>query len=329
MKRIHIVGLCLVAVFAFSAMVASTASAAEYGICTGVSLTTGKALKNQEWKDANCTQKESVSDPDGKFAWVPGKPPICVGGAEKNKDHASSACGAGEEKVSDPDGKFEAYCGNEPPVGSPPSFGAANKTCDNYTSKTGKALLSTPGLGASEVECTGGTGHGEITGAKTGVTTTTFTGCSTAKKSSTCTSEQLRSPSGTIETYPLNTTLVGNPEKNKNGGPGPISGEVWTRFTGLAPHEKYLAIFRCVGVAWFSAQGWNAGFQRENVGKMSTTSKTEIHEGTGEQFQVTEVCENNEFEPGPCKHGQAGPSPSLQEVAGAEATGVVASEIKA
>ena len=85
MKRIHIVGLCLAAVFAFSAMVASSASAAEYGICTGTSLTTGKALKNQEWKDPNCTQKEMASDPDGKYAWVPGPPLICYGGSRKTK----------------------------------------------------------------------------------------------------------------------------------------------------------------------------------------------------------------------------------------------------
>jgi len=327
MKRIHIVGLCLAAVFAFSAMVASSASAAEYGICTGTSLTTGKALKNQEWKDPNCTQKELASDPDGKYAWVPGPPPICYGGSLKNKDYSSNACAAGQEKESDPDGKWEAYCGKEP--GSGGSFGAAKTNCDTYTSKTGKALLSTPGLGASEVECTGGAGHGSITGAKTGVTTTTFTGCTTAKGKSICTSSQLGSPSGTIETYELNTTLVGNPEKNKKGGTGPISGEVWTRFTGRAPHEKYLAIFDCTGVAWFSAQGWNAGFQKGNVDVMSVTGKTEIHEGTGEQFQETEVCENNEFEPGPCAHGKAGPDLSLQEVAGAESTGVVASEIKA
>jgi len=324
MKRIRIVGLCLVIVFALSAMVASTASASKYGICTTKSFVNGKALKNQEWKDANCTIKESVADPDGKFAFVPGKPPTCVGVA-KNGHYKDSACATGE-KESDPDGKFEAYCGAAAGVGG--NFGVPNN-CAAYTSKTGKALLSTPGLGASEVECTGGTGGGEITGETTGVTTTKFTGCSTAKKSSTCTSEQLSSPAGTIETYPLNTTLVGNPEKNKNGGPGPVVGEVWTRFTGKAPHEKYLAIFRCVGVAWFSAQGWNAGFQKGNVNVMSVTGKTEIHEGTGEQFQDTEVCENNEFEPGPCMHGQAGPSPSLQEVAGAESVGKVASEIKA
>jgi hypothetical protein len=310
MKRIHIVGLCLVAAVAFSAMASASASAAEYGSCHKLEWN-GIKTKHGQWANENCTVPAAKPN-KGAYYWAPGPPANCVLALKKKGEYTEAACLTKSAKPKK--GHYERE----------PCF----PNCAKYTSVTGKALLSTPGLGASEVECTGGAGFGEITGVKTGVTTTTFTGCSTAKHSSTCTSSQLSSPPGTIATYELNTTLVGNPEKNKNGGAGPVPGEVWTRFTGKAPHEKYLAIFDCTGVAWFSAQGWNAGFQRGNVNVMSVTGKTEIHEGTGEQFQVTEVCENNEFEPGPCKHGQAGPSPSLQEVAGAESKGTTASEIK-
>ena len=46
MKRLSIMGLCVAAVFAFSAMVASGAQAAEYGQCLKINPATGKALKN-------------------------------------------------------------------------------------------------------------------------------------------------------------------------------------------------------------------------------------------------------------------------------------------
>jgi hypothetical protein len=74
MKRIRIVGLCLVAVFALSAMIASTASAGEYGVCAKVAKT-GKVYKGK-WIDKACeVTKASAEEVEkggkkNKYEWV-------------------------------------------------------------------------------------------------------------------------------------------------------------------------------------------------------------------------------------------------------------------
>ena len=73
MKRIGIVGLCLAALFALSAMGASSAFAGEYGICAKAAkagkLYTGKYL------DKNCTELASEAQKTegkkNKYEWVP------------------------------------------------------------------------------------------------------------------------------------------------------------------------------------------------------------------------------------------------------------------
>jgi hypothetical protein len=63
MKRMRIVGLCLVAAFAFSAIAAGSASAepsGEYGTCT--------AKAGGQYKNSGCTEKVGSG---GKFEWTP------------------------------------------------------------------------------------------------------------------------------------------------------------------------------------------------------------------------------------------------------------------
>jgi hypothetical protein len=76
MKRIRIMGLCLIAVFAFSAVVATGAQAGEVGECVKVP----KVLKkyNGKYTDKNCTTA-SVPANTGKYEWSPG-----VEAAKKN-----------------------------------------------------------------------------------------------------------------------------------------------------------------------------------------------------------------------------------------------------
>jgi len=66
MKRIRIVGLCLVAVFAMSAVVASTASAEppEFGKCNKKAVAGGAGFS-----DAGCTKAVASA---AKYEWVPG-----------------------------------------------------------------------------------------------------------------------------------------------------------------------------------------------------------------------------------------------------------------
>jgi hypothetical protein len=68
MKRIGIVGLCLAAMFALSAMGASSAFAGEYGVCAKAAKV-GKTYTGK-YEDKNCT-KEEASKTGGKYEWDP------------------------------------------------------------------------------------------------------------------------------------------------------------------------------------------------------------------------------------------------------------------
>ena len=81
MKRIKIVGLCLVAVLALVAIASATASAqtAEYGQCL--------AKKKGNYSNSNCTG----SDPGaGKYEWYPGGPKGCV--AKRRAKYTTRTC---------------------------------------------------------------------------------------------------------------------------------------------------------------------------------------------------------------------------------------------
>ena len=67
MKRFKIVGLCLVAVFALTAVMASGAQAGQWGTCT-------KAAKNGKVYTGNYTDKlcsTKAAEKNGKYEWVP------------------------------------------------------------------------------------------------------------------------------------------------------------------------------------------------------------------------------------------------------------------
>jgi hypothetical protein len=83
MRRIRIVGLCLVAAFAFSALVASAAQAAgpEWGRCV--------AQKKGEYTEGNC-QTKSAKAHKGKFEWKPGAPTGCE--PQKKGEYTNETC---------------------------------------------------------------------------------------------------------------------------------------------------------------------------------------------------------------------------------------------
>jgi hypothetical protein len=306
MKRIHIVGLCLVAGIAFSAMVTSSAVAGQYGQCKLLTKTSTPKAKKGVYTDPNCQVpflKKGKPVSKGNYEWYPGPSPDCE--AVKKGNWTDAACTSPASKPGK--GKFERV--------------ACYPNCNTFTAKTGHAALSTPSLGASAVECTESTGLGEITGPKSDTETTTFTNCTT--KGEKC--QSVGSPAGTIKTFELNSTLVDHGEKGPSGLE-PVLGEVWTAFSIKAPNTS-LAIFECTGVGWFSAVGSNAGVTTGNVNVMSTKSNTEIKVGVGEQDQITKYCTVDEF---PCSvaHG-AKEGSAKQEVLGGESTGIEANEIKA
>ena len=209
MKRIKVVGLCLVAVFAMSAIVASGAQAtgAEFGQCV--------AKKKGEYTTATCAVK-SVKAHKGKFEFVPGPSPTCA--AQKHGEYTTNTCSVKSSKPKK--GKFEKKAGS------------------SFTLVGGPGVLETPAFGGP-VECTNSTGSGKITGAKKNESITTFENCQTGGKK--CNSAL--APSGIITTQPLTGTLIGHGEKGPKGNE-PASKAAWTDIVGTSGPSS---IFTCEG----------------------------------------------------------------------------------
>src|SRR5580700_7500305 len=144
-----------------------------------------------------------------------------------------------------------------------------------YTSSTGEAKLETPSLGGT-VKCTASKGKGEITGPKTATLQVTFTGCET--KGVPCESGATH---GTIETFPLETSLIDHGEKGF-GGKEPLLGEVWSDIKGESAFGGDQAIFGCEGVGYFRSTGTLAGVAG-GVNTMSFTGTQNFENGIGEQ----------------------------------------------
>jgi hypothetical protein len=173
MRRIKIMGLCLVAVFAVSAMGVSAAQAGEYGVCKVIPETAVHPDEGK-WEDKNCTKaavlpySEAVGH-DGDYEWYPGTGALTEPGLK----------------------------GFGPNVAS---------TYFSYKSTTGTAVLSTPALGG-KVTCTKSTDVGAITGPTTDTDTVTFIGCETEGKK--C--QSAGQAAGKIKTNLLKTDLIDEP----------------------------------------------------------------------------------------------------------------------
>ena len=136
-----------------------------------------------------------------------------------------------------------------------------------YTSANGVSILNT--LGGREVECSGATDTGEITGPKTDVDTVTFTNC--LSEGFSCNSAG--DPSGTIKTKELETTI---------GWVNKAKGEVGTDFAGKGGGPS--AIFGCVfGLVEYEVDGSVIGVTTGNINVMSATSTTTFTETAGKQ----------------------------------------------
>jgi hypothetical protein len=295
MKRISIVGLCLAAAFAFSAMVASSASAGTYYWC--------KAQKHGEYTTGTCATKSSKPK-KGKFE----KKPVATCEAQKHGEYTNSICTVKSSKPKK--GKFEKTKGRK------------------YTSSGGKAELSTPAFGPGKVICTANTDAGEITGAKTDVDRVTFTGCSFEGLE--CESAGPNStPSGTkgvIITNLLDSRLVDNPETitflnaetNTVETKGPAVGEVWEELVS-SEHEPYSSEFNCGGVVFLRTKGQDTGVFTSGVNALTTTDKVAFEAGKGADGLLTEVL---------TEAGWQGPAPSIEEAGEATVTNETAIEVR-
>jgi hypothetical protein len=143
MKRIRILGLCIVVACAFGAVsMVSSASAAVQGQCT--------PAKKAVWANSTCTEKSAKA---GKGHFEFRAADSCY--AAKKAEFSDSACTMKSAK---------AHKGHFEKAPSP-----------SYTSESTNDELITPGFGA--VKCTNEKGSGLITSGTGSVTSSLFTGC--------------------------------------------------------------------------------------------------------------------------------------------------------
>jgi len=144
MKRIKIVGLCVVVACAFAAVAgASSASAAEFGVCV--------AAKKAVYTDANCTVK-SVKANKGHFEW-----------------HAAGTCYAAKKAE-----YTDAGCTTKSVKAHKGHFEKSPLLAATVSGGVGKLKSA-----AGTIECATSTGTQQITGPKTLVAATTFQSCET------------------------------------------------------------------------------------------------------------------------------------------------------
>jgi hypothetical protein len=196
MKRINIAGLCLVAAFAFSVLIAATAQAAispEFGQCVG-------GQKKGNYTESLCktvavkvkTKKGVITEtPDhkGAYEWEPAPLATCV--SVKKGFYSNSECTTRDESKGKPKGKFEKVCAT---------------SCADFTTKSGATTIynfapeneSEPetlpqgstltGIGGT-VKCSSSTGAGEYTSGESSSETLTLTGCESSGNTCTTTGE--------------------------------------------------------------------------------------------------------------------------------------------
>jgi hypothetical protein len=243
MKRIQMVGLCIVAALAFAAIAGATtaSAAAKFGQCV--------PAKKAVYEDSNCSKvAEKKGKPSGKGKFEFKGAGECYG--TKGGVYEDSACTKVHEKKGKPDhkGKFEKV------------------PLEKAAVTGGKGELVSP---AGTIECTSSSGTQQITGPTALTAQTIFKGCET--KGAKC---QNTANEGEIATFLLNGALI---EPALHKAAINLTG---TGKDGLGgPEEgKYLAEFGCTGVAAIRVYG-KLGGNITPVNVMGTTETTEFVKG--------------------------------------------------
>jgi hypothetical protein len=260
MRRLSVIGLCLIAAFAISAVAVASASAAapEYGRCIKK---TGKP-SGEGYSNANCTTHVSA---EGRYTWEPGPgsnpkfesverfvyPPKyndCISAiahekiAKEDREKAATAPepekailireAEENEAVAKEQLKKSGFTGSVTP---PPT---ALEECEAYVKETrAKAPAELETKSGSAVTCSGVTSEGEYTGPKTvGDLKTSFTGCTTESFRGALKCESEGAEEGEIVTSTLDGRLgIVSSEEGKIVKVGlglyPAEGEVVARFS--------------------------------------------------------------------------------------------------
>jgi hypothetical protein len=277
MKRISIVGLCLIVVLALSAVVASGASAASYWKCANV----GK--KHGKFSESAClTKDEKKGKPAGSFELAEIKP--CENVGKKKGKYSEASCLTLDEKKGKPRGSFE-------------------KTKIALTAKSGPSTLKTPALGTTNVECSASAGKGFIVGPKEAEESVEFTGCQLG--GAPCESggpEGTAGSPGVINTNLLKTALLGQGETSKAGplaltGTVP-AGKVWTEITAAAGIAAQQAEFSCpLAGAYIRTHGSLSGETTVVNGGLSKLSEVNFVSGGVSDLETEPNTSKNSFNP--------------------------------
>jgi hypothetical protein len=326
MKRMTIVGLSLVAMFAFGAMAASSAFAGEYGTCLKTKKLTLKYEEEKIVKGKPVFTKKTKAIYNGKYTEAKcltlAKDPGALDGEGPPKvENPEIEYEAGKSSpYTGPEGEYEwvpatTCAGYESPAVPRVEF-TATAPCPEklaYTSKTGVATLT----GATGViECKKSIDKGAITSPFTDTDTVTFETCTT--KGVKCTTARYNETTkeweevgkvGDIETFLLDTTLIDQgtplPQYSNTEPPGdpsaplvePAVGEAWTLFESSekapygeqgSPFFNIQAAYICKGVAELQTTGLLAGVTTP-VNTMEATLTTTFGAGKGLQDLFSEA----------------------------------------
>jgi hypothetical protein len=160
------VGLCLVAVFAMAAVVATSASALpEWGKCV--------AKAGGKFTDSNCTKKATLKEP-GRFEWLKASQVAekrVAEGKSKNVPFSGGTVGTGAVLTS-----LLRWCNKKEPDGSAgPGFTTTRKHCEEIWGPGQEGAGTTE---TTNIECTKETNTGETEGTnKVAKVEVVFTGC--------------------------------------------------------------------------------------------------------------------------------------------------------
>jgi hypothetical protein len=240
MKRIRIMGLCLVAVFAFTAVAAASASAAgpEYMTCQKVSKVTVKYKVTKEVKGKPVESEKEKAIVEGKYA----------------SKYCSGTELAPEPGVyyPGPEGKYELG-----------SYSLAKTTAYKVSGGPSELYNWAPtekgGKTEGVVSCTSNKGVGSQLNATQGVVTVEYKGCSTEKGALPCASG---SKKGVITTDLMATQLVALYPEGQDG----------VLVASAAGGENPLATFKC-GPVTIETKGAALGTIAGDIGTISKEAK--------------------------------------------------------
>jgi hypothetical protein len=271
MKGIQLVGLCIIAAFALSAIGATSASAAvEFGTCLELNKNTLPKVKKGKYEPGCQTlfKKKGTPAAKGSFEWINGMPNCFE--VKKKGAYDDPGCTALDAKHK---GQFEKR--------------ACAPNCNKLNTHGGIAFLETENAVVSEItriECKTNSSEGaEIAEhANEGFGRAVYTGCKNVKAGAGCTSSGANTEE--IRTEPL------------EGTPQEIGGKVWIHYTSsvtVGSVEHVLAVFQCGSAGEFRVHGFADGIvggePQGGVNALASVTEQSFSKALGHQELFLEV----------------------------------------